>query len=400
MKKFREKVLAPGSALNPLLAMAEAGVSPAEIKSFVIEQLSPYFLNHGILEELAIDVLAAEAVNVSWVRANPWAESAFLHVVSMYRLAESRDSDATYRACGEAEPSVTASLADYWSALYLEQPKAGLDLPELKYEVFRNLGSMIEANLQPLLRELLVQVRIARGRGGRISEVQPLTLGNIVGELYDTAGYQELFAPSPWGIRLNQWRNMAQHHGTFVKGEKVHGYYGELHNQRQVELTREDLWQVLRRIFAAYRAVKLARTLFLIDNMEKIRPYMPPLDMREDAAAFSFVAAVATQGFRVEDMNITEVAASAVLVDVVDTTKMRLVHASQLLLPLWSLAESSSLEILYKDKAGDPKMSFRTTGEACLRLNAGEIDLKTYLTFVDFVSETTGAHGDSVGGSA
>ncbi|MEA2559925.1 MAG: hypothetical protein QOH06_1429 [Acidobacteriota bacterium] len=395
MRNFREKILVHGSALNPLLAMAEAGISPAEIKAFVIEKLSPYFLDRSILEELAIDVLAAQAVNVSRVKADPWADSAFLHVLNVYRQAESRDSEATYRACAESEPSVAASLADYWSALYLEQPKFGLDLSELKYEVFRNLGSMIEAQLQPLLRELLIQVRITRNKGARFSEVQPLSLGKIVGELYDTAGYQELFAPSPWGIRLNQWRNMAQHHGTLVQGDKVHGYYGEPHNQCEIKLTREELWQVLHRIVSAYRAVQLARTLFFIDNLEKIRPHLPPFEMRKDAVAFSFVAAVATQGFRVEELDITEETASAVLTDVVDTTKERLVHASQLLLPLWSLTHCNFLDILYKDKTGTPKMSFRTTGEACLRLDAGEIDLKTYLTFVDFINEAAGAHGNT-----
>lgn len=387
MRKFREKVLASGSALNPLLAMAEAGISPPEIKAFVIDKLSPYFLNRDILEELAIDVLAVESVNASWVKADPWADSAFTHVLSVYRQAEARDSEATYRACAESEPSVTSSLADYWSALYLEQPKSDLDLPELKYEIFRNIGSMIESGLQPLLRDLLVQVRIARGKGSRFSVVQPLSLGNVVGELYDTAGYQELFAPSPWGIRLNEWRNMAQHHGARVQGENVHGYYGDHRNQREVKLTRQALWQVLLRIVSACRAVKLARTLFFIDNIEKIKPHLSSFDMREEAALFSFVAAVATQGFKVEDLDITGEAVSAVLVDVVCSTTERLVHASQLLLPLWSFTQCNRLEILYKDKTGVPRMSFHTTGEACLRLSSGEIDLEKYLTFVDFVDE-------------
>jgi hypothetical protein len=47
MRQFREKVLAPGSAMNPLLAMAEAGVSPAEIKAFVIEKLPGLYKARG-----------------------------------------------------------------------------------------------------------------------------------------------------------------------------------------------------------------------------------------------------------------------------------------------------------------------------------------------------------------
>ena len=385
MKQFREKILSSGSALNPLLALAELGITPAEIKSFVIASLSPYFRNHEILEEFAIDILAPEVVNLTQVNANSWAKLAFTRIFDLYRRAESADAKASYRLCAESEPSIASSLSSYWSALYLEQPKRHLDLPEFQYEVFRNIGFTIEACLQPLLRDLLAQIRVARGKVVRISDIGLLSLGNLVNELHDTSGCQELLAPSPWGIRLNQWRNMAQHHRTLVQGGIIQGCYGEPPNEREIKLSREELWQVLLRVTGAYNAVRLARKLFFIDNIEKIEPHMLPVEEREEARLFSFVASVATQGFKVDDLVITDEVALASVIDVVETTEKRLIHASQFLFPLWNMTQRSSLEIQYKDRKECLQMTFRTTGEACRRVSSGEIDLKTYLSHVEFI---------------
>ena len=54
-------------------------------------------------------------------------------------------------------------------------------------------------------------MRISRGREGDFSTLHTLPLGNVVGELHDVT-HSELYAPAPWGVRLNQRRNMAQHY--------------------------------------------------------------------------------------------------------------------------------------------------------------------------------------------
>lgn len=391
-RHFKAKVLDLGAIGNPYLAMADAGMTPAQIKSFVLETLRPFFVNWNHLEEYAIDVLAAEAVSIARAQQHdPWMYDALRHALNLYRRAAIVDPEAAFELCSEHEPSVAASLADYWSALYLEEDKTDLDLHEFKYEVFRNIGSIVEISIQPLLRDILAQVRVGRGKKISFSQIERLTLGNVVDQLHSSASLPELTAPSPWGIRLNQWRNMAQHHRSRVEGDTVVGVFGEPPNEKEVPLTREDLLSVARRLASVYEALRIARKLFIFDHADGIRPYLPEVEVRRDARLMLFVVGVTTQGFQVVDLVADDSRARAVLRDVQDTTDKRLVHASQFLIFLWRQSGSAVVEIEYHDRSGKHRMTFRTMGDACRRLDDEELTIAEYLPFVEFLRVSPGS---------
>lgn len=134
-----------------------------------------------------------------------------------------------------------AAAWEHWSLLYLEVDKAELPLEEFRHEVFRNIGAVIESFLFPHLRDLLMQVRLARGTMASYGQVASLKLGNVVNELHDTLGMPDLVAPPPWRIRLNQWRNIGQHHRSCVRGSLIYGYYGEPPNEQEVSFSRNEL---------------------------------------------------------------------------------------------------------------------------------------------------------------
>jgi hypothetical protein len=381
---FKEKVLDPGPSVNPFVAMAEAGMMPAQIKAFIVEVLQPYFSNLDRLEQLAVDVLAPQSINLVRLQGNTWAMNAFEHVWGLYRCASAIDPKAAYQVCADSEPAITDSLAEYWSALYLEEQKVTLDLHDFKYEVLRNIGALVEANIQPLLRDILTQVRIKRGKNPDFADVKRLKLGSVVEELIQTAGIPDLFAPSPWGIRLNQWRNIAQHHRSRVHGAHILGVFGEPPNESEVVFSREELLAALHCLYSVFQVLSLARTLFFIDHLDDIKPLLPETEIRSDVRMMSFTTGVSTQGFQVVDLAMDETTAHATLRDLRETTKERLVHASQLLIPLWRNSRSKSVELRYTTSAGEHKMTFSTLGEACRRLDAEEISVEEYLEFVTF----------------
>jgi hypothetical protein len=128
---------------------------------------------------------------------------------------------------------------------------------------------LIEACMQPLLRELLIQVRIRRGKINPELGVEDRDLGLVVGEPFDTSGYPELFAPPPRGIRLNQWRNMAQHHKTRVENGLIVGIYGKGSNEKEVKFKRDALFNALKRIFSIFSVIKTAASIFIVDNLSE-----------------------------------------------------------------------------------------------------------------------------------
>ena len=70
-----------------------------------------------------------------------------------------------------------------------------------------------------------------------------MSFGQIANELLKNPGFTELYQPGPWGIKINQWRNIAQH--TNYRSDESSGLieckYGEHPNQKTVSLTADGL---------------------------------------------------------------------------------------------------------------------------------------------------------------
>lgn len=312
MKLSHKRVLDGVRRSSPLLSFAEQGMSPHEVKLSIVSLLSPYFANKDILNELAVDVLVAEAVNVSKIENDAWAKAMFSHVLNEYRQAVACDKTACFEGFAHWESKIQQGLSEYWSGFHLEVDKAELPLEEFKYEAFRNIGMIIEASLQPLLRDLLLQVRIRSRRGNPGTGLDTLDLGLVVGELVDTSGYPELFAPQPWGIRLNQWRNMAQHHNTRIENDLVVGKYGKGRSGREVRLRRHELLAALTRIFSVFIIIKTARSIFLVDNFKELQEPTEDVDGRAEAKLVLLASSVATQGFELVDISIDQESVTAI----------------------------------------------------------------------------------------
>ncbi len=371
---------------NVFRPLIEAGLSPAEIKTSIIELLSPYFKDQALLKEYAVELLPGEAFRVARIKKESWTAQAFDNVSSIYREAEAANPVACYKACAESEKDVLAAASNHWSQLYLEIDKAELPLEEFRHEVFRNIGALIESYLFPHLRDLLVQVRLKRGKKPEYSQISRLKLGNVVNELHGSISMPEIVAPPPWGIHLNQWRNIAQHHQSCVRGEVVHGYYGETPNGQEISLTRRELWDVLQRIYSICEVINTARTLFVIDNIKRIEVHLPEdLTLRQDAFILSLATAIATQGFELADLQLNDESAVATVVEISDEPpENRRIHASQFVYPFWCQLDKNTIIVKYFDKEGNLRMTAKANGADCKKIADGEIPFSELARLVEF----------------
>lgn len=397
-QKVADRAVDLAQRWNVFRPVIEAGFSAAQVKELIVSVLEPYFRDPDELAESSVNLFAGEAFRVIRIRQNSWTEKAFEHVFRTYKAAETVDGPSCYAACAESEKAILAAQSDHWSMLYLELDKGDLPIEEFRHEAFRNIGAMIEAFLFPHLRELLVQVRIRRGKPATLSQVGVLKLGNVVGELHDTLGLSELVAPNPWQIRLNQWRNIGQHHRSAVRGESIFAYYGDPGKEVEVSFSRSELLDALETIYSICEAVSAARTLFVIDNIREISLHFPEdLVLRDDARIFSLATAISTQGFSLDGLQVTDQSVTATVAELSDGDPQdRMIHASQFVYPIWVEFQTREVVVRYKDKNGQIRLITKAKGEDCRKIADGLVPFHALAGLVEFTKAGSSESGGEI----
>jgi hypothetical protein len=132
---------------------------------------------------------------------------------------------------------------------------------------------------------------------------------------------------------------MTQHFGLAVHDRQVVGTYGPAHNRRTVVLSRGELLDVLRKAALVFNIVKQARTLFVLDNAERIAPYLPETELRPEHGIVCLASAMATQGFEMVDFRVEQGSVRAVVRDVTNgEPKHLMLHASQFVCPFGTIS--------------------------------------------------------------
>ena len=325
------------------------------------------------VDELRQDHLIAEAINLGRIFEDPWATNNFWFCLDLHRRANFLNGEASIVECARWELAIGRGLNHYWSAVQLEQPKGDLALDDFAAEAFRNIGSLLEATTQPLLRELLGQLRLIRGK--TTESIAQLDFGVVVSELESTSGVDDLFAPKPWGVSLSQWRNIAQHHSFEVEGEVVKVRYGKGDRAREIDLSREGLWNLLRLIFRIQLLIKTARTIFVLDHRGSFRDQAKAVEERPDALVFGFATIMASQGFEVIILEVKSERARAVVRDVTEMPPyIRQFHASQLVQNLWAATGAAECELEYQQRDGTPTLVTIAAATDCDAVGKGLID--------------------------
>lgn len=391
MKKY-ERVISTIKEESPLLKIIQIGLKPEEIKEAVIESLEPYFDNKDILEQFAIEALVPESINLLKLQQDKLFFKMFEKCLSTYGLAKSRDMQSCFESCALWQSQILQGLSEYWSVLHLEVDKDILDIEEFLHECLRNIGDLIEGLTKPYLKVLLHQIKIANRIKTSFENIDSLDLGQTVDELIQKSSYADLFMPPPWNIRLNHWRNIAYHHSARIENNKIICWYGKAPNIKEIRLSRNELLQVVHTIFKVYKTLKLAYTLFFVDNIKDIDRLSTSLEIevRGEAKFLNFAAGLASQGFEVVEYKKSFDEAKLVVKDVsnLNPGKRRL-HASQFLFPLWLLTRSKRVIVEYREKNNTPNLLVSINSTTCEKIYTGKLESLTLAKIMNMVNLKT-----------
>lgn len=378
-----EKAIAGVRQWSTLLDLHSEGYKPEQIKEACTGMLVKVLEDASAVDDMRQSHLIAEAINLGKIFDDPWSTDKFWFCLDLHRRANLLNSETSIAECTRWELAIERGLTHYWSAVQLEQPKGDLALDDFAAEAFRNIGSLLEATTQPFLRELLGQLRLMRGK--ETESIAQLDFGVVVSELESTSGADDLFTPKPWGISLSQWRNIAQHHSFEIEGEVVKAWYGKGDRTRKIELSRENLWSLLRLIFRIQLLIKSARTIFVLDHRRSFRDQTTAVEERPDALAFGFATIMASQGFEVIFFEVRSRRARAVVRDVTEMHPyIRQFHASQLVQNLWVATGATECELEYQQRDGTPTLVTIASAADCDAVGKELIDIREFGRRVTF----------------
>jgi len=220
-----------------------------------------------------------------------------------------------------------------------------------------------------------------------------MDLGALVNELMQATDCTQLLAPPPWGIRLNQWRNIAYHHTAHVREGIILCSYGRQPKMTNVEFSRDEFLDVSRTIAQLIAPLEVSRTLFCLDNMEDIQPlFSTQPTMRIEAQFLSFANCLASQGFEVIDFAVTSEQARLVVREVLPAPDRhtRWAHASQFVYPLWEMTRAQQLAVEYRNTDGNSEFLTTIDSSVCERISRGDADVHELATKARWINLLTG----------
>jgi len=373
--------------------MIRLGFKPEEVKRASVGVLESYFENKDVLKHCAIDLIP-EVLSLIRLQGQQLFVHGIQECLSVYRLAKARDSHACFESFALWQPKIAESLSKFWTVLHLEADKSALEINEFLHECLGNIGDIIEGLSQPYLKILLHQLRITKGNISPLQDVDSLELGQIVNELIKQRNFVSLLAIPPWNIRLNQWRNIAYHHSARIENNDIICWYGKAPKIKEIKITRNELTQIAQAIFHIFSSLKVAHTLFYVDNLEQIRSFSTPAyKEREEAGFLNLAVALASQGFEVLEYGKSQDEARIVLRDASNSKpEMRRFHASQFLFPLWLLTEAKTLVVEYRENDNTPNLVASADSAICEKIYNGELEplaLAREMRLVDLKAKKT-----------
>ena len=166
----------------------------------------------------------------------------------------------------------------------------------------------------------------------------------------------------------------------------------------EIRLSRDELLEVACTVLNVVAALKLAYTLFFMDNSEDMRRFPPSVESRDEAEFLNFAAALATQGFEIVEYDSNLRQSRLVVRDVSNLEPdRRRFHASQFLFHVWLLSRSDRVLVEYREKDGTPNLLVSAGSEICERIDRGEEEPLALATKMEIVDLRTNAKFAPVG---
>lgn len=331
----------------------EFGITPEEVRECIIEQFHDYFQNKEKLKENTIENLTTVWYSYLSIQRDFKDSLVYIsHILDIYNSAKKNNANETFNAYAKWLPNFSQSITRFWTIYFGQKKFEELSDEDYLSELTQLIGQSIEGVAKPFLQFTLCLNRIKRNKNVDIPEIKNKDLGIIIDELISTSELNNALVFN--NIRLNQWRNIAYHHNTKIINGKMFYYLKRNNIIEDFEISRDELKLIARSILNLFKVIRIAETIFFVDNQVEIQKEIKNSDtteinLRKDAELLDLYNSINSQGFNVSNLEYDENVATMELFDLErysDITK-KAIHSSQFLYNLWTLTKSKTLKVDY-----------------------------------------------------
>lgn len=332
---LRQHYLGTVKQFEPYSVLLDSGATPDQVKGAIVALLHPYVADKELLQQLAVSVLANEAICVGQLSSRADWKALLDCAFSIRERAIAIDKAKSFEVICFFEAPIKEAQRKYSLQIVFEQSKDGLHLDEYAFEMFRLIGALIESTIQPFLKELHCLALVASGMPVEPQTVSRTDFGRVVEQFEKLLNNSDFVSPPPWNVRLNQWRNIAQHHSYMIEGENIVAHYGKAEPPRRIEITRDELFSVSKELLRRLGAMKSSREITTLNYLDELRPLLPKTERDIYCIATELGAAFATQGFTLVELKEVDGLAVASFVDAAPQAgPLRHIHCSQFIVPI------------------------------------------------------------------
>ncbi|EPV4646340.1 hypothetical protein ACV6CB_001423 [Clostridium perfringens] len=366
------------------LDMIESGYSPEYIKEMVIEEFNQFFVNKEILQRNAIEVLLPELINLIKLKQYEKYYQEFIMCVDMYTRSMNIDREECFKAFANWSLDINKAINKYWIIYNLDRVMEGLTLEEYVEVTFKNIGKLIEGVIKPYLFNILNNIYIIKGEKEKIDTFKKKDLGVFFEEIIQSNMLGKLFniqLETIGGIKqikLNQLRNIVAHENYEFEGNVIKCFIKKKNEViDSFSISIEQLKKCFSDVYYTLGAIKLAYTIFFIDNIDEIIKYNPDkLNIRVEQQIVNTFLGIQSQGFKIIDFVEDSMESKLILQDILcNDEKQRMIHSSQFLFRLWEITKAKNNIIEYLDNTGNLKAIFQLDSDVCEHINNGELEL-------------------------
>ncbi len=365
------------------LDMIEGGYSPAEIKQMVIEEFSEFFANKEVLQRNAIEILLPELVNKTKLKQYSRYYQEFIMCIDMFKCSMDTDSEECFKAFANWSLDINKAINKYWTIYNLDRVIETLTLEEYVEVTFKNIGKLIEGVIKSYSFNILNNIYIIKNKKEKVSTFKNKDLGTFFEEIIQTNMLGELFKiqlNTTIGIKqikLNQLRNIVAHENYEFNGEIINCFIKKKNEViDSFSITLEQLKEAYRDVYYTLGSIKLAYTIFFVDNVEEINKYNPDIiALRVEQLITNTFLGIQSQGFEIVDFVENSIESKLILQDILsDNEEQRMIHSSQFLFKLWQITKAKNNVIEYLDNTGKLKAIFQLDSDVCELINSGELE--------------------------
>lgn len=367
------------------------GEFPADLRSKVLKAFKPYTRNHDFLENNAWIWLTQEWIEFQLISPQKQAVDLLNELTGVYHKSFDRSNE---KSLGSAffwleKMYTNATVSNAWlHDLLIRRNSKEFSNPEKEiYDCFSDLSTLIEGIGKPFLHAIFEQSALSRA-DNFLPESRGFNLGKLVAAIDQSLELRILTRPGKWELKINDWRNIADHYSWEPKDVRITCRYGK-GNENSLILDKEELRLLVDTVLANTTAVMLAHRLFCVDNTRQAKDLnlLPSVEPNIKVKQSSIRAMLSAMGFHVVQVQLTPRVINLTIKNALQVPDVKRLNELFPAAILGSHLQADSLiRLIYLDRSDKPMYEISYDVEGIKELLR---DRKQKITVIDYIRNAT-----------